>query len=95
MPNDSIGNWVEKAKSSETSKMQTSGIKVIRREEPKTKGQIILMIADRMFPRLMAFFKDKRDESGMLLQPAHVRGIALNLAEVLVKNRELKEKNGS
>ena len=47
-------------------------------------------IADKIWPSLMKLFSGVRDENGMLMQPAHVRGIALNVAQDLVNNNEKK-----
>jgi len=54
----------------------------------KTKGEIIMDMADRMWPSLMKLFAEVRDENGFLMQPAHVRGIALNVAQNLVNNKK-------
>ena len=92
MAHDMIGNWVEKAKSSETVANSGSGVKVIRRELPASRGNMIMDIAERIRPFLMELFKGIRDKQGMLYQPAHVRGIALNMAQDLLKIHEDNQK---
>ena len=96
MTQDAIGNWVEKARSSsDDSSSDNSGsgsrVKVIRREEVMSKGNMIMDIAERIRPFLMKLFQGLRDEAGMLYQPAHVRGIALNMAQDLLKRHEENE----
>jgi len=88
MAHDSIGNWVQKAKSDAPADSGKSGVKVIRREEAKSKGNLIMEIAEKIRPYLMRMFKGVRDEEGQLYQPAHVRGIALNMAQDLLKVHE-------
>lgn len=85
MPNEMIGNWVDKAKANVSAPEASTGVNVVRREPAMTKGQMIMDVADRLWPGLMDVFKGVRDHSGMLLQPAHVRGIALNAAQDLVE----------
>ena len=89
MAKDVIGHWVEKAKTAGSDVQQAGGVQVIRRE-PKSKGEVIMDIADKIWPSLMKLFSGVRDENGMLMQPAHVRGIALNVAQDLVNNNEKK-----
>lgn len=100
MTRDPIGNWVEKAKSTNSEAaqgagddVQTNGVRVIRREESKSKGGMIMEIAEKIRPFLMNMFHGIRDEKGMLYQPAHVRGIALNMAQDLLKMHEDNSKN--
>ena len=96
MTQDMIGNWVEKARSSNDDSSDNSGngsrIKVIRREEVMTRGNMIMDIAERIRPFLMELFTGIRDEDGMLYQPANVRGIALNMAQKVLKKHEEKQK---
>lgn len=88
MGNETISHWVEKAKNAPAAPAQKeSGVQVVRREPPPTTGQVIMDIADKLWPGLMELFHGMRDSSGMLLQPAHVRGIALNMAQELAKKR--------
>ena len=88
MTQEVISDWVTKAKSVSDGVHAEHGIKVIRRQDApprqKTKGETIMDMADRMWPSLMKLFADVRGEDGMLMQPAHVRGIALNVAQDLV-----------
>ncbi len=89
MANETISNWVSKAKNA-TPPAASQGVTVVRRDVPMTKGQMIMDVADRLWPGLMELFKDVRDKSGLLLQPAHVRGIALNMAQDLVQKHDSK-----
>jgi len=89
MSNESIGDWVQKAKSAPNSPDSVKGntVTVIRRT-PLSKGQVIMDMAEKLIPGLTDLFKGVRDNTGMLLQPAHVRGIALNMAQGLIKYRD-------
>ena len=83
MTNDVMSEWVKNTKAAyDASKKEA--ITVVRREKTKTKGEVIVDIADRIWPSLMSLFEGVRDENGLLLQPSHVRGIALNVAQDLV-----------
>lgn len=92
MGNDSINNWVANAKTANTTTQGSNGVKVIRREVARTKGAIIMEVADKIWPHLMKMFEGVRDSNGFLLQPAHVRGIALNVAQDIVNE---ESKNGA
>jgi hypothetical protein len=89
MSNETIGHWVEKAKAapSSTDSAKGSTVTVIRRAPP-SKGQVIMDMAEKLMPGLTDLLKGVRDNTGMLLQPAHVRGIALNMAQGLIKYRD-------
>lgn len=88
MANETIGNWVEKAKANNaTSAAPANGVNVVRRTQ-QTKGQMIMEVADKLWPGLLELFSNVRDKSGMLVQPAHVRGIALNMAQDLVNSND-------
>jgi hypothetical protein len=94
MSQDTIGSWLEKAKSSQSDESSSdSRIKVIRREEPVSKGNMIMAIAEKIRPHLMSFFDGVRDDEGILLQPAHIRGMALNMAQGLLRRHELNIKS--
>lgn len=88
MSQDVISNWVEKAKMADTAAASPSGVRVIRREETQNRGKIIMDIAEKLRPWLTKMFEGVRDENGMLVQPARIRGIALNVAQNLVKEQE-------
>ena len=93
MAQETISSWVQKAKiagddSASSNSVNGSSIKVIRREVPMTKGNMIMDIAEKIRPFLMNLFLGIRDEAGMLYQPAHVRGIALNMAQDLLRKHE-------
>ena len=85
-----MSHWVKKAKSTHDERTANKvenppGVKVIR-NKPKSTGETIMEIADAIWPSLMKLFEGTRDENGMLVQPARVRGIALNVAQGLVKD---------
>lgn len=89
MSQDAINSWIEKAKSGPVPAPKAAGIQVIKRVE--TRGNVIMELAERIRPYLQKMFEGVRDEDGLLLQPAHIRGMALNVAQGLVKNQELKQ----
>ncbi len=88
MPKDNVSNWVQKAKNAGANVSGDNGVQVIRREAPASKGNMIMDIAERIRPYLLELFTGIRDKQGMLYQPAHVRGIALNMAQDLLKAHE-------
>ena len=89
MSHDAINSWVEKAKNQIGTQTESSNnVQVIKRMAPVTKGNIIMDLAEKLRPWLMTVFADLRDENGMLVQPARVRAIALNVAQDLVKQEE-------
>jgi hypothetical protein len=91
MSNDAINNWVEKAKShTESADNRAGGVQVVKRAVPVTKGNIIMEVAEKLRPWLTSLFANVRDEHGMLVQPAKVRAIALNVAQDLVRKQEEK-----
>jgi hypothetical protein len=91
MSHDAINSWVDGAKiganKSSVPAKQSSSVKVIRREVQST-GNIIMDIAEKIRPFLLKMFEGVRDDSGMLIQPAHVRGIALNMAQNIIKEQK-------
>lgn len=50
------------------------------------KGARIMQIADVLRPRLMEKLSGCRDENGMPVQPARIRGIALIVAQELARH---------
>lgn len=89
MNDDAINHWIDRAKINESMPTPERGVTVIRNHPAtKSRGQIIMEVSDKILPVMQKFFTGKRDNSGMLLQPAHIRGIALNYAEYLVKAKE-------
>jgi hypothetical protein len=48
-------------------------------------GRLIMEVADKIRPHLMKMFEGVRDENEMIVQPARVRAVALNLAQSIVK----------
>lgn len=88
---DSINEWVGNAKSAESKDISTKrtskdGVKVVRNKEPqKSRGVMIMEIAEKLRPFLTKWFDGKYNNEGMLVQPAHIRGLALDMAEDLLK----------
>jgi hypothetical protein len=87
--NDVINTWIEKAKQADLSTEHHSGVQVIRKPK-QSRGNLIMEIAELVRPHLAKMFEGVRDENGMLVQPARVRGVALNLAQRIVKENEQK-----
>jgi hypothetical protein len=94
MSHDAINSWIDGVKNGAkvppVHGKQSSSVKVIRREVQST-GNIIMEIAEKIRPFLLKMFDDVRDENGMLLQPAHIRGIALNVAQNIIKEQKNKK----
>ena len=89
MSHEAIDNWIERAKSGDKKMSKASKVKVIKREQ-QTKGNMIMDIAEKIRPWLSKMFEGVRDENGMVVQPARVRGIALNMAQHIVHQQEQK-----
>lgn len=86
MNDDNIQHWVDRAKILEEMPQPVNGVRVIRNNAPaKSKGQMIMEIANLLLPDFQKLLSGKRDRDGLVLQPAHIRGIALNYAEYYVK----------
>jgi hypothetical protein len=94
MSNDAINSWIEKAKQNAEGGAlpaeEMSGVKVIKRTQAQSRGSAIMDIAEKIRPWLTKMFEGVRDEEGLLVQPAHVRGIALNVAQNIVKEQQKK-----
>ena len=85
MSHDAINNWVANAKSADKAgAANPKAIKVVRATQ--SKGNLIMEVAEKLRPHLLKLFEGVRDTEGMLLQPARVRGIALNMAQSIVQN---------
>lgn len=54
----------------------------------QTRGNQIMELAERLRPALLKQFEGFRDENGIPVQPARVRGIALIIAQNLIKLKE-------
>lgn len=87
MSHDTINSWVSKAKVPAAPVVSKSAVKVIRREV-QTRGNLIMEVAEKIRPALQKLFDGVRGGDGMLLQPAHIRGMALNMAQNIVKEQE-------
>ncbi len=96
MSHDAINSWVSGAKSSRKADLsdaaKSAAITVVRRTQAQARGNLIMEIAEKIRPHLLKMFAGVRDENGMLLQPAHIRGIALNMAQNIAKEQEIKIK---
>ncbi len=57
---------------------------------PQTTGAKIMHLADMIHPALMKKLQGCRDENGMPVQPARVRGLSLIIAQNLIKAQETK-----
>ena len=87
MSHEAVGNWIENAKSAALAAPRIPNMKTGGRM-PKSKGNIIMEMAERFFPWLMKMTDGVRDKNGLPVQPAHVRAIALNLAQRIVNEQE-------
>lgn len=87
MTHELMSEWVQKAKNGANAATVTEQKK---KKAIPTKGNIILEIAEKLRPLITKLFEGKHDANGMLVQPAHVRGIALNVAQELVKTGKYK-----
>jgi hypothetical protein len=93
MSHDAINSWVRKAKSKEFQEAvikrgvqkKISTKNGLRGDELRSNGSFIMEIAEKIRPHLQRMFAGVRDENGMILQPAHIRGIALNVAQDIFK----------
>ena len=95
MVQEVLSDWLVKAKSVAPVMADNAGVRVIRREESKGKGAVILEVADKIRPWLSKMFEGVRDENYMLVQPSRVHGIALNVAKSIVNSEEKKQKKAS
>lgn len=88
MSDDPIQSWVEKARQSGGDIATVPpGVQVIRRA-PQNRGSLIMEIAEKLRPWITKMFEGVRDENDMLVQPARVRGIAINMAQRIVNEQE-------
>ncbi|MCE2926447.1 MAG: hypothetical protein LW823_02205 [Rickettsiales bacterium] len=94
MTHDAINNWIEKAKQVDDAAAAESGVRVIRNPKAPSRGAQIMEIAEKLRPWFAKMFEGVRDENGMLVQPARVRGIALNVAQRIVQEEERKLAHG-
>jgi hypothetical protein len=62
-----------------------SQVKKVSGKVQETVGQKILFVADLLYPVFLEGFKNSRDANGLLLQPAKVRSMSLNVAQELVR----------
>lgn len=54
----------------------------------QSRGAKIMQLADMIRPSLSECLKGKHDENGMPVSPERMRGIALNMAQYLVKTMD-------
>jgi len=88
MDQEPIDSWLEKmAEVKHIPAAAPAGeVQVIqRRHKPVSKGNTIVDLAEKIRPILIKMFEGVRDENEQLVQPARVRGIALNMAQDMVK----------
>ena len=94
MSHDAINSWVSGAKTGAKKDLppaaKSAAVQVIKRTQSQTRGNLIMEISEKIRPFLLKMFEGVRDESGMLLQPANIRGIALNMAQNIAKEQEIK-----
>ena len=90
MSHDAINSWVENAKNGSRPAVASSnqGVQVVKaKQPPKDLGSLILEVAERIFPSISKMLEGVRDNNGMLLQPAHIRAISLDVAQGVVKKQ--------
>ena len=90
MSHDAISSWVENAKNGSRSPSDAprQGVQVVRATPQPNKGNIILELADKLLPSISRMLTGVRDDNGLLLQPAHIRAITLDVAQRLVKQHQ-------
>jgi hypothetical protein len=89
MSHDAISSWVDKAKNgAKPLAKSANAVCVIKNVEIANHGNLIMEIAEKIRPFLLKMFTGVRDEEGMPLQPAHIRGIALNVAQSIIKEQK-------
>ncbi|NBX04184.1 MAG: hypothetical protein EBR02_09055 [Alphaproteobacteria bacterium] len=91
MSHDAINSWVKNAKNEHSTPVAAGkqGVKVVRAPQ-QTKGNLIMQVAEAIRPHLMKMFEGVRDAEGFVMQPARVRGIALNVAQGIVNQQDIK-----
>ena len=87
MSNEPIEHWIAKARQMKP-EAKADGSLLVHSRRPKTNSQLIMEIAETIRPIIAKFFSGARDANGMLVQPARIRGIALNVAQDLVKAQQ-------
>jgi hypothetical protein len=79
MPSDNVGNWTQNVKNPAAK---------AGKQAPKSKGNLIMEIAERILPWVRENLTGKRDPDGMLIQPAVMRAIAINTAQLYLDTEE-------
>ena len=51
----------------------------------QTEGSKIMQLAEVLRPYIAEWLKDHRNSEGLAVQPATIRGVALNTAQTLIK----------
>ncbi len=88
MSHDAINSWVQNAKSGNGAASSSSQRSVtVVRATPKDKGSMIMELSNKLLPWLSKMLNGVRDNNGMLLQPAHIRGISIEMAQELVNKK--------
>lgn len=97
MSADSINEWVHRAKNeSGSAEGTTGGVKVVRNQHAQPSiGTLIMALSDKIRPHIAKMCEGVRNNEGMLMQPAHIRGISLQVAQGLVKDHQLNSKQSA
>lgn len=88
MIREPIDSWIEKATQDHMRGVEGDSmedVQVVARQHRPAQGITIVDLAEKIRPALLRMFTGVRDENGMLIQPARIRGISLNLAQRLLK----------
>ena len=88
MNENGMQSWVSTAKANGENAANATddrSVRVVRRPPAQSIGNVIMEVAEKLRPHLMKLFEGEYDDKGLLLQPAHIRGIALDMAAGLVK----------
>ncbi|MDX1974451.1 MAG: hypothetical protein SFT92_02120 [Rickettsiales bacterium] len=88
MSQEVISEWVAKAKHAE--KNPAPAVKRQAPKAPPSKGNIIMELAERLRPWIAKMFDGQHSNEGMLIQPAHIRAISLNVAQAIVQQNKYK-----
>jgi hypothetical protein len=91
MTRDPINSWIEQIAGSNPMNAaggDASGVQVIHRKHRPVQGNIIVDVAEKIRPIMMKMFAGAKDENGVVLQPARIRAMALDMAQWMVKKYE-------
>lgn len=91
MTDKPLNSWIEQiARSTQINAASGdgSGVQVIQRKHKPLQGNIIVDVAEKIRPIMLKMFAGAKDENGVVLQPAKIRAMSLNLAQRLVKEQQ-------